>query len=97
VAGETRIEVYEKSGEWRWRKREGDKPGDRSDAFDSRRDAFEDALLERIDEPIVLLRGDGSVHGELYHGGNRTPQDTSLKVHALAADLSRHEGASDGS
>lgn len=75
-----RIEVYpNKQGEWRWR-HEGSKP---SKAFDTRGEAFEQALIARSDEQIVLLRQDGSVHGELYQAkGSERP---AQRVDILAA------------
>lgn len=74
-----RIEVFpQKNGEWRWKSE-----GKRSSAFATRHEAFEDALLERTTEQIVLLRKDGSVYGELYHGaGNGNPPQ---RVDLLAA------------
>ena len=80
----TRIEVYpSKQGTWRWQRRDGDHTSDRSQAFDTRNEAFEDALVGRESEPIVLVRKDGTVHGELYHGsGNGRPPQ---RVDILAA------------
>lgn len=67
-----RIEVYPDKAsppKWRWRKRSANnrKTGSSGQSFSSRSAAFEAALLERVDEAIVLLRADGSVSGELYH------------------------------
>lgn len=69
-----------KDGSWHWRKRANDRTTKKSDSFDTRDEAFEDALIERETEAIVLLRLDGSVYGEMYHAASSggTPQRVDL-------------------
>jgi hypothetical protein len=74
---------------WRWRVGED---GKESRQFSSRSEAFEDALLERTDENIVLLKADGSVHGELYHSQPGDPGEPQ-RADILAA--TSRDGASD--
>ena len=86
---ERTIKVYPEelqSGEyrWHWRSDEGDDEGSASKRFQTRGEAFEDALTERTDEAIVLLKADGSVHGELYHAGSPGPFGQHVDVLAAS-------------
>ena len=53
-------------------------------AFDTRAEAFEDALIERTTEAIVLLRADGSVHSELYHAASNGGEPQRVDLLAAA-------------
>ena len=73
------IELFpNKKGEWHFRLKGG--KGKDQGPYQSRREAFRDALVARVDEAIVLLRLDGSVYGELYHarGNSNPPQEVDI-------------------
>lgn len=82
------IEVYPQDGSWYWRKADTE-----SEPFETRGQAFEDALVERDEEAIVLLREDGSVHGELYHAGS--PSGAGQRVDILAGQTRDNPGDSE--
>lgn len=70
MATADRIEVLP-GGDDEWLVRHGDKE---PKSFKSRTKAIESALKSRKTESVVLLRANGSVHGELHHATpSRTP------------------------
>jgi hypothetical protein len=66
-----------KSGGWHYR-RAGEA---KSETFDDRRSAIDAARAEkRPEDNVVLLRADGSVHGELFHAeSDRSRQNVNLE------------------
>lgn len=74
------IEIFSSDAGWSWRKVEDTSVVGESAPFSDRSAAFEDALVEREGEAIVLLRADGSVYGELYHAASSggKPQHVDL-------------------
>lgn len=78
------IEVYPgRGGGWRWRHEGSTTP---SQEFDTRTEAIEDALVERTDQSVVLLKRDGTVHGELYHASGAGQQSRADLLAAASRD-----------